>query len=120
MAREAAIVGKAFVVFLNMMDLIESDGLELDVSGLSAALGVPVYPVSARTGTGVAEAERAIQQAGLGVASWADTPDALITGTAQQIGERFASAGDLQSAVKLDWINGFSEPSRVDWPLSSS
>ena len=93
--REAAIAGKSFVVFLNMMDLVERDGLELDVSGLSAALGVPVYPVSARTGAGVAEAEGAIQQAGVGVAPWADTPDALITGTAQQIGERFAPAGDL-------------------------
>ena len=59
-ARDAAVAGKAFVVFLNMMDLIESNALELDVSGLSATLGVPVYPVSARTGTGVAEAERAI------------------------------------------------------------
>ena len=94
-ARDAAIAGKAFVVFLNMMDLIESDALELDVSGLSAALGVPVYPVSARTGAGMEEAERGIQQAGLGVAPWADTPDALITGTAQQISERFAPVGDL-------------------------
>ena len=31
--RDAAIAGKAFVVFLNMMDLIESNALELDVSG---------------------------------------------------------------------------------------
>ena len=119
-AREAAIVGKAFLVFLNMMDLIESDGLELDVSGLSGALGVPVYPVSARTGTGVAEAERVIQQAGRDVAPWADTPDALITGTAQQIGERFASAGDLQvrRQARLDqWLLGAVS---ADWPLSSS
>ena len=92
-----------------MMDLIESDALELDVSGLSAALGVPVYPVSARTGAGVAEAVRGIQQAGLGVAPWADTPDALITGTAQQIGERFAPAGDLlvRRQARLDqWLLG--------------
>ena len=108
-ARDAAIAGKPFVVFLNMMDLIESDELELDVSGLSAALGVPVYPVSARSGAGVADAERAIQQAGLGVAPWAETPDALITGTAQQIGERFAPAGDLlvRRQARLDqWFLG--------------
>ena len=108
-ARDAAIAGKPFVVFLNMMDLIESDALELDVSGLSAALGVPVYPVSARSGAGVADAERAIQQAGLGVAPWAETPDALITGTAQQIGERFAPAGDLlvRRQARLDqWFLG--------------
>ena len=52
-AREAAVAGKSFVVLLNMMDLIETDGLDLDVSGLSAALGVPVHPVSARTGAAV-------------------------------------------------------------------
>ena len=108
-ARDAAIAGKAFVVFLNMMDLIESDALELDVSGLSAALGVPVYPVSARTGAGMEEAERGIQQAGLGVVPWADTPDALITGTAQQISERFAPVGDLlvRRQARLDqWLLG--------------
>ena len=120
MARDAAIAGKAFIVFLNMLDLIKSDGLEIDVSGLSDALGVPVYPVSARTGTGVAEAERVIQQAGRDVAPWADTPDALITGKAQQIGERFAPAGDLlvRRQARLDqWLLGAVSG---DWPLSSS
>ena len=82
-ARDAAIAGKSFVVFFNVMDPIESAALELDVSGLSAALGVRVYPFSASTGAGMAEAERAIQQVGLGVAPWADTPDTLITGTAR-------------------------------------
>lgn len=108
-AREAAVAGKSFVVLLNMMDLIETDGLDLDVSGLSAALGVPVHPVSARTGAGIAEAERAIQTRELGVAPWADSPDALITGTAQQIGERYAPKGDLlvRRQARLDqWLLG--------------
>ena len=108
-AREAAVAGKSFVVLLNMMDLIETDGLDLDVSGLRAALGVPVHPVSARTGAGIAEAERAIQTRELGVAPWADSPDALITGTAQQIGERYAPKGDLlvRRQARLDqWLLG--------------
>lgn len=50
-ARNAAIAGKSFVAFLNMVNLIEIDALELDVSGLSAALGVPVYPVNTHTST---------------------------------------------------------------------
>ena len=53
-ARECARVGKPFVVLLNMMDVTESDGLDIDVPGLSNALGVPVLPVSARTGAGLA------------------------------------------------------------------
>lgn len=108
-ARDVAIAGKSFVVFLNMMYLIKSDGLELDVSGLSVALGVPVYPVSARTGAGITLAEQAIQQAGLNGSPWADTPDALITGTAQQLGERFGPAGDLLVCrqARLDqWLLG--------------
>ena len=108
-AREAAISEKSFVVLLNMMDLIESDDLELDVSGLSAALGVPVYPVSARTGAGISEAEQSLQKVEQTVAPWAETPDTLITGTAQQIGERFAPKGDLlvRRQARLDqWLLG--------------
>lgn len=108
-AREAAISEKPFVVLLNMMDLIESDDLELDVSGLSTALGVPVYPVSARTGAGISEAEQSLQKVEQTVAPWAETPDTLITGTAQQIGERFAPKGDLlvRRQARLDqWLLG--------------
>ena len=108
-AREAAIASKPFVVLLNMMDLIESDDLELDVSGLSAALGVPVYPVSARTGAGVSDVEQALQKAEQTLAPWAETPDALITGTAQQIAERYAPKGDLlvRRQARLDqWLLG--------------
>ena len=108
-AREAAIASKPFVVLLNMMDLIESHDLELDVSGLSAALGVPVYPVSARTGAGVSDAEQALQKAEQRLAPWAETPDALITGTAQQIAERYAPKGDLlvRRQARLDqWLLG--------------
>ena len=108
-AREAAIASKPFVVLLNMMDLIESHDLELDVSGLSAALGVPVYPVSARTGAGVSDAEQALQKAEQTLAPWAETPDALITGTAQQIAERYAPKGDLlvRRQARLDqWLLG--------------
>jgi ferrous iron transport protein B len=108
-AREAAIASKPFVVLLNMMDLIESHDLELDVSGLSAALGVPVYPVSARSGAGVSDAEQALQKAEQTLAPWAETPDALITGTAQQIAERYAPKGDLlvRRQARLDqWLLG--------------
>jgi ferrous iron transport protein B len=38
-ARECAQAQKPFLVLLNMMDVIESDGLDMDVQGLSKALG---------------------------------------------------------------------------------
>jgi len=94
-ARECAQAGKPLVVLLNMMDVIESDGLDVDVSGLSKALGVPVLPVSARTGDGLVEAEVALLAQSPDLAPWADTPDTLITGTANQIADRFAPKGDL-------------------------
>ncbi len=108
-AREAAQAGKSFVVLLNMMDLIESDSLELDVSGLGTALGVSIYPVSARTAKGIAAVEQALQTGDQNVAPWADTPDALIRGTAQQIGKRFTPKGDLlvRRQARIDqWLLG--------------
>ena len=64
-AREAARSKKTFIVLLNMMDIIENDDLELDIAGLQAALGVPVFPVSARTGNGVNTAEQAMVSEGI-------------------------------------------------------
>ncbi|WP_428389684.1 ferrous iron transporter B [Mucisphaera sp.] len=49
-AREA---GVAVVVALNMVDLAEARGIELDLEALSAELGAVVVPVSARAGTGL-------------------------------------------------------------------
>lgn len=43
------------VVALNMMDLADAEGLQIDVEGLAKELGCPVVPVSARTGRGLDE-----------------------------------------------------------------
>ena len=94
-ARACAQAGKPFVVLLNMFDIIESDGLDIDVAGLSKVLGVPVFPVSARTGAGLAEAQEELRDSSPSPGLWGDAPDALITGTANQIADRFAPKGDL-------------------------
>jgi ferrous iron transport protein B len=47
--------GLPMVVALNMMDLAKRDGLDIDVSALSAALGVPVVPTVAVRKQGLAE-----------------------------------------------------------------
>ena len=108
-ARECAQAGKPFVVFLNMMDIIETDALDIDVAGLSKVLGVLVFPVSARTGAGLSEAEEVLRGPSPEPPPWADTPDALLIGTANQIADRFAPKGDLlvRRQAQLDhWLLG--------------
>ena len=48
------------MLVLNMADLIEEEGLRVDVTELSVRLGVPVVAVSARAGTGVTELKETI------------------------------------------------------------
>ena len=50
------------ILVLNMADLIEEEGLQLDITKLTADLGVPVVPVSARLDQGVAELKRAVAE----------------------------------------------------------
>lgn len=52
---EMQATGRPLVVALNMMDLAERDGLEIDIGQLSADLGVPVVPTVAIRKSGVAE-----------------------------------------------------------------
>ena len=46
-------LGHPTVIALNMIDVAEQNGVELDVVGLSSALGVPVIPLVASRGEGV-------------------------------------------------------------------
>ena len=46
-------LGKPIVVALNMMDIVEKRGMEIDLHRLPEMLGVPVIPVSARKRTGL-------------------------------------------------------------------
>ncbi len=46
-------LGKPIVVALNMMDIVEQRGMELDLHRLPEMLGVPVIPVSARKKKGL-------------------------------------------------------------------
>ncbi|NLP17047.1 MAG: ferrous iron transport protein B [Clostridiales bacterium] len=46
-------LGKPVIVALNMMDIIEERGMEIDLHRLPEMLGVPVIPVSARRRTGL-------------------------------------------------------------------
>jgi ferrous iron transport protein B len=50
--------GKRTVLAANMMDTLDRHKLSLDHRGLAAAMGVPVLPISAKSGSGMAELER--------------------------------------------------------------
>ncbi|MCX5660146.1 MAG: ferrous iron transport protein B [Planctomycetota bacterium] len=50
------------LVALNMMDLASAQGLKLDLPALSKELGCPVVGISARTGAGLEELRRLIEQ----------------------------------------------------------
>lgn len=46
-------LGKPVVLALNMMDIVEERGMEIDLHRLPEMLGIPCIPVSARKGTGL-------------------------------------------------------------------
>ena len=46
-------LGKPIVIALNMMDIVQERGMEIDLHRLQEMLGVPVIPVSARKRTGL-------------------------------------------------------------------
>ena len=46
-------LGKPVVLALNMMDIVEKRGMEIDLHRLPEMLGIPVIPVSARRRTGL-------------------------------------------------------------------
>lgn len=48
------------VVALNMIDLAEEEGVQVNAQGLSQELGCPVVPIVARTGRGLEELRRAV------------------------------------------------------------
>ncbi len=54
-------LGYPTFIALNMLDVARENGHELDVEGLSAALGVPVLPLVASSGEGVADLAAAVR-----------------------------------------------------------
>ncbi len=55
-------LGHPTVLALNMVDVATENGLEIDQKGLSAALGVPVFPLVASQGEGVENFRRALRE----------------------------------------------------------
>lgn len=55
-------LGLPVVLVLNMIDLAEKSGLHIDQETLSRELGVPVVPMRARTGAGLAELKKVLAE----------------------------------------------------------
>ena len=99
---------KKVTVLANMIDVLDKNGLELDVDGLSAALHTPVLPVSARSGKGV-DAVVAALAAPVPTtfeprAHLSETPDAILRGEAHSLSRRYGPRGDvlIRSQARLD------------------
>lgn len=52
---QLAELGRPMIIALNMMDMLASRGVEIDVQKLEHMLGVPVVPISASRGRGIKE-----------------------------------------------------------------
>jgi ferrous iron transport protein B len=67
------------VIVLNMMDVVERRGMEIDAAQLSQKLGVKVIPISARKESGIDKLKQAII-AGAEVPAGRIVPEELLTG----------------------------------------
>ncbi|QEG40494.1 ferrous iron transport protein B [Roseimaritima ulvae] len=73
--RQALELSKPTIVAINLSDLAERQGIEIDCEGLSSKLGCPVVPISARTGAGIQELETKMLEASGGDAPVAAVPE---------------------------------------------
>jgi ferrous iron transport protein B len=55
-------MGHSVVLALNMMDLLSTEGSRLDLEGLRASLGIPIVPISARNGEGLAQLKASLER----------------------------------------------------------
>lgn len=101
--------GKRVTVLANMIDVLDSHDLSLDVAELGEALYTPVLPISARSGKGL---EAVVEQLKANRADDApevrahllDSPDVLLRGTAHQLARRHGPKGDIliKTQTRLD------------------
>ncbi|HDY81581.1 MAG: ferrous iron transporter B [Gammaproteobacteria bacterium] len=107
--RDCECHGKRVTVLANMIDVLDSHDITLDIEGLSAALHTPVLPTSARSGKGL---EAVIAQLKRSAAAGEfiprshliDSPDELLRGTAHQLAHRYGPRGDvlIKTQTRLD------------------
>ncbi|WP_116090020.1 ferrous iron transporter B [Sphingomonas crusticola] len=92
------------IIALNMIDMAERDGLEIDIARLSAELGVPVVPTVAVRKRGLDDLRAALGRAvgGGGKPAFADERPADIT-LLQREARRIATAVTVQQHEENGW-----------------
>jgi ferrous iron transport protein B len=107
--RESARHGKKVTVLANMMDVLDSHKLSLDVEQLGVALQAPVLPVSGRSGKGLEAIISALKGEGASpdaaMAEQAvEIPDEELRVTAHKLAQRFGTSGDvlIRNQTRLD------------------
>lgn len=110
------------LIVANMTDVLELHKIQLDSQGLSAALKVPVLPISGKTGSGLDNIPTAIASATAPTEAYASvddiiaSDDSLIHRHAQQLANQYGPKGDLliKAQSRLDqfflhsWVGGIS------------
>ena len=111
---------KPLVIAANMIDVLEQHSLNLDITGLEKALGIPVIPVSAKSGSGLEQLQdKAINHREMPTAYSSDiiaSDDSVIHRQAQQLAMDYGPKGDLliNAQTRLDefflhsWFGGLS------------
>ena len=106
--RECARHNKPVTVLANMIDVLDSHKLDLDVENLAIALQAPVLPVSARSGKGLDTVVEALRSGMLArePAHAELSSDEQLRITAHQLAHRFGSTSDvlISNQTRLDGI----------------
>jgi ferrous iron transport protein B len=110
------------LIVANMTDVLELHKIQLDSQGLSAALKVPVLPISGKTGSGLDNIPTAIASATAPTEAYASVDDIIASDDslnhrhAQQLANQYGPKGDLliKAQTRLDqfflhsWVGGIS------------
>ena len=117
--RHARRKGKHVIVVANMMDVLDSHNVVLDLEGLARELDAPVIPLSARTGRGIADlvarlSEDPPRQPAEPAPDIEINPDLLIQQQAHRLAGKYGPRGDMlvRSQNRMDsfflhsWFGG--------------
>lgn len=110
-ARECQKKEKPVLLLINMMDVISKHKIPMDTAGLAKALGIPVLPLSAKTGSGIKDLEKELaNKASYFVTQNKDAydftslEDSSIRKMAHDLAHKFSKRDDvlIKSQMKLD------------------
>lgn len=124
--RESQKHNKPVIIVANMVDILEKHSMSIDDKGLADALGVPVFPISAKTGFGfdalsellrdIPEHDTPALDSSVPANTLIDASDPALRSLATELANKHAPKGDLliRTQATLDsfflhsWFGGIS------------